>query len=171
METSNHAGKSKKKPVYKKWWFWVIAVFLLFVVGSALDQPETATPNNQETSQQSIFDTPSLFGKNIDEIRAVLGDPADKDSMDMTKEQLASGSSEWWNSWEKGQYTLTIAFHPTTRVVKDFFIGATTSAEEKDSYLLLPVANLSKTNSKYTIKPVKQIKNPSLYTGIIITPR
>lgn len=39
------------KPIYKKWWFWVIAIIIVGGIGGALDgDKETAAPTNTETS-------------------------------------------------------------------------------------------------------------------------
>jgi len=157
-----------KKPIYKKWWFWVIAVFALFIIGSMLNQPDTTPGNSNTQTQQYVFDIPALAGKNIDEVRTVLGDSGNK-YLDPTSLQLEMGATEWSNQWDKDGYTLLVTFHPVTRVVKDFFIASTTPAEDKNPLLLAPLVNIDAKSKNYTIKPVKQLKNPSLYTGIIIT--
>lgn len=55
------ASAKKKKPIYKRWWFWVIAVFILFGIGSAMSEPkdnQIAKTDNQ-TDQADTTSTPA----------------------------------------------------------------------------------------------------------------
>lgn len=140
------------------------------VISALADQNPSSTESNTNTQSNFVFDVPALIGKNIDSIRTTLGNPKDN-PMDLTGEQLKLGAKEWSNEWGKNGYSLTVTFNPTTRMVKDFFVGTNTSAEDKNPLLLVPLANLDQSSKDYEIEPVKQLKNPNLYTGIIITPR
>src|SRR5665213_145087 len=51
----------EKKPIYKKWWFWVLAV--LFVPCSVRGQNPYEVTSSQPTSKDSIPDTRSNFAK------------------------------------------------------------------------------------------------------------
>src|SRR5699024_402447 len=43
----------KKKPIYKKWWFWLVAFLVLgFVVGQTSDDEEQAEDDEQESKDE-----------------------------------------------------------------------------------------------------------------------
>lgn len=42
-----------KKPVYKKWWFWVIIAVLIIGIGANMGAGEENTPNDKPTTSQS----------------------------------------------------------------------------------------------------------------------
>lgn len=70
-----------KKPIYKKWWFWVIiAVVVIGSIGNALDDPE-------DTSAESAGQVASV-GK--DKSDAIL----DEETDDKTRESIASNDQE-----------------------------------------------------------------------------
>jgi hypothetical protein len=113
-----------------------------------------------------LFDIPSLLGKSINEIRSILGEPADNQK-EPTDLQLQTGFDEWSNVFvhqSQSQEELLVTFDPRTRVVKDFFIGG------NDRNLLVQQANLSEENSAYRIEIVKAFGTPTEITGIKIVP-
>jgi len=122
---------------------------------------KTETPATTPTPSYS-FDIPSLLGKNIDEVRIVLGTPLDKDLTEPTAEQLKIGADEWDNSYKKGDQELLVTFNPSTRKIVDYFLSGDNRAK------LIEAGNLKENDSKYTIEQVKQLKNPSAITGIKI---
>jgi hypothetical protein len=183
MENTSPQIKTKtKRPIYKRWWFWVIAVVAFFIfignLGSKLpDQPATqanqpakSVSETKPTQPTYVFDIPSLLGKNIEELRQTLGEPVDKQK-DLTPQQLSLGGAVWWNEWDKDGYHLTAEFDANTRKVKNLFIDFKEGQDRKNPDLLLPVGNLNKKSTSYKIDPVKEIKNPGYYTGITITAR
>jgi len=111
-----------------------------------------------------IFDVPFLVGKNIDEIRQILGTPLDKDLTEPTAQQIELGGSEWDNSYKKDGQDLLITFDASSRKIIDFFLDG------DDKSKLLEIGNLKENASSYTIEPVKAIKDPSVITGIKIIP-
>lgn len=114
-----------------------------------------------------IFDIPALLGKNIDEIRKILGQPLDNHMTEPTAEQskLMGGSGEWDNPYKKDDQELLITFNFKTRKVIDYFLSG------DDKTKLLKVGNLKETDPRYTIEPVKELKNPSAITGVKIVPK
>ena len=149
-----------------------LSVFLLILIGvnSGGSTPsEQAVPGGQQQNKYA-FDVPSLIGKNIDEIRVILGTPVDKE-MEPTTLQLEMGTKEWSNSFNKDNEELLITYHPVERTVIDFFIsknGKVGSSEDKEE--LLRVGNLKENNSKYEIEFVKNLRDSSTFTGVKITP-
>jgi hypothetical protein len=160
----------------------IVGVIVLFVfIGGGFSKPadktvdtadSTPTVSTMPTTPVALnytFDVPSLLGKNIDEVRLVLGTPSDKERTEPTVEQIELGADTWDNTFKKDGQELLITFNPITRKVIDFFIatddpsGATT-----DKQHLLEIGNLTDNNPNYTVVPVKAIKDPSVMTGIIV---
>lgn len=161
---------------------WVLTGLILIITicllgsngGSTPTTDKTTTPPpkvDEKTKAATVFDVPALFGKNIDEVRIALGAPDDKKSgMDEPNaQQLALGVTTWDNTFTKGKYSININFNPVSRAVIDYFLSDD-SSNGSDKALLLEIGNLSESDSKYTIKAVKMIKDPSKITGIIVTP-
>ncbi len=56
-----------KKPIWKKWWFWLIAIFVIFIIigasgGEKKEEgtPETSLPAQQESTEQEGTELPSV---------------------------------------------------------------------------------------------------------------
>lgn len=169
--------KANRKYVGSVFGMATVLFFILFGATSSESTPTTnpATTTNNSPSKTEIpattptqsysFDIPSLLGKNIDEVRQVLGTPLDKDLTEPTAEQLKLGADEWDNSYKKGDQELLVTFNPNTRKIVDFFLSGDNKAK------LIEAGNLKENDSNYTIEQVKQLKNPSAITGIKITPK
>lgn len=155
----------------------IVGVFFVVGVSSLMDERvpreqrtrQVPAPSPREPSASApaevVFDVPSLFGKSIDDIRRVLGNPVDEQA-EPTELQLGLG--EWENIFvrKKGQQEsfLVITFDPQNRQVKDFFFAG------DDTTVSMQRANVSEGNPAYRIEPVKKARDPSKITGIIITP-
>ena len=160
--------KANRKFVGMVFGIATVLFFILFGATSSKSTPSTnptTTTNNTPTKTSYSFDIPSLLGKNIDEIRLVLGTPLDKDLTEPTAEQLKLGAGEWDNSYKKGDQELLVTFNPTTRKIVDFFLSGDNKAK------LIEAGNLKENDTSYTIEQVKQLKNPTAITGIKITPK
>lgn len=154
-----------------------VLFFVLFGATSSKSTPTTSpvtttgnTPAKTETPATTptpsySFDIPSLLGKNIDEVRLVLGTPLDKDLTEPTAEQLKLGADEWDNSYKKDDQELLVTFNPSTRIIVDFFLSGDNKAK------LIEAGNLKENDTSYTIEQVKQLNNPSAITGIKIAPK
>jgi hypothetical protein len=129
---------------------------------------EKKDSSTQKINTKFVFDVPSLIGKNIDEIRKVLGKPSENE-IEPTKLQMKMKFDSWDNSFEKEGRTLYVTFNPQNRQVIDFFIGTTDASGSTSDYSdLFQICNVTNDDSNYTIEPVPTIKDNSKYTGIKI---
>ncbi|MEI7689826.1 MAG: hypothetical protein WCI79_02580 [Candidatus Saccharibacteria bacterium] len=176
-------SEDEKKKVKKKFIIIAIIVFVIICIGGSgsktVNTAQTSTPT--EPKQQVVapvepvtpkysFDVPSLLGKDIDEVRLILGAPEDKTLSEPTAEQISLGADEWDNTFKKDGKELLVTFSANTRKVVDFFISADDpSGVTTDVQHLLDIGNLKEGASNYTIKQVKALKNPSAITGIIVS--
>lgn len=184
------------KPWYKRGWIILLAVVVvLFLIvklatsskDSANQNTNTATttnttttnttntaPTNTNTPQAQasvVFDLETLTGKNIDQIKTVLGQPKDGSLSEPNADQVALGTTQWDNTFEKDGYELLVTFNPDTRSVIDFFLATNDpSGMTKDIQSLKQMLNVEST-SNYTVEPVKTIKDPTSYTGVKATPK
>lgn len=198
------SGQAQNAPVkkvwYKKWWVIGIGVLFLYSIASnSFDeakkkaeqrepspesqsaQKETGNTPAQSVAQapQYTFDIPSLFGKNIDEIRGILGQPTDqnieapKDTLDSQKQLGESYVMETWNNtFESNGLEMSVEFFIKDRSVQDFFVSANDpSGKTKDKQRLLLIGNLSENDPRYTVEFVKAKVDPSSFTGVVITPK
>lgn len=163
----------KKKPIYKKWWFWVFAVFLFFFFLVLITPTPEVEENNtteevvEEVSEElTVFDIPTLLGKDIDEIRKILGDPSDGEYTEPNEAQLELGIIEWQNQFDKDTVMLLVDFNVETRLVTGFFIAPEDPTNDTDAIIAL--TGLSPTDPSYEFEPVKLIKDPKLFTGVVI---
>jgi hypothetical protein len=146
----------------------IVATILLTSCGSSSSTEPTATTSITKTDIKAVYDVPSLIGKNIDEIRKVLGKPSDKE-IEPTKLQMKMKFDSWDNSFEKEGCTLLATFNPQNRRVADFFIETTDPSGSKSDYSdLLQICNVTNDNPKYSIEAVPTIKDNTKYTGIKI---
>lgn len=126
------------------------------------DQKSTTTNNPQQTKTAIIYDVPSMMGKNIDEVRKILGQPEDKDP-EPTQQQIQLGTDEWYNSYIKDSLDLTVTFNPSTRKVTDIFLSGSDKAK------LMQQGNLQDNQPAYKVEEVKAVKGGGI-TGIKIIP-
>jgi len=145
--------------------------FLILGAATSPTTPEKEVVVNKENPSDSIkFDVPSLIGKNMNEIVAILGTP-NKDNSELTPAQLELGATEWSKSYEKDGRELLITYNIETGSVIDFFIPSTDKeTENNDKKGLLAIGNLKENSQTYSIEFVKLISNPSKFTGVKITP-
>jgi len=126
---------------------------------------------NEILSNLESFNIPSLFGKNIDTIKEILGQPK------FDKERIwATGDDINDKVWKKEKTSLTISFHKNSREVINFFIdcGASNGACS-DKNELLKKGNLKNKPSNYSVNFIQtssiiKAKGLGNFTGIIITP-
>jgi len=159
-----------KKVWYKRWWVIALGVFIIFIIilpSSDDSKTQTQTPSPAPATVPEVkvvYDIPSLFNKNIDQVKESLGTA--KTDTEPTKEQLASGGTTTWEKYyEKDSEELMIQYYIKDRAVKDFFL----SGEDKDH--LMKIGGLKESDPTYTLEFVKQLKDPAKITGVIITPK
>lgn len=126
-------------------------------------------PTAQEDTTKMVFDIPKLVGKSVKQIESLLG-PADS-SFEPTDLQLEMGVTEADKTFNKDGSSLLITYDYRTGKIKDFFIDTPDPSGATDSTVsLLKLGNLERGSGRYTIKFVPTIKDPSVYTGVIVTP-
>ena len=146
----------------------LVIVATMFVSCGSSNSQEPQETETIQTEIQPIYDVPSLIGKNIDEIRTILGKPSDNE-IEPSKLQMKMGFDSWENSFEKDGRTLLVTFNPQNREVVDFFIETNDPSGSTSDYSnLLQICNLTNGESNYSIEPVPTIKDNSQYTGIRI---
>lgn len=119
---------------------------------------------------QPVFDVPSLIGKDIDEIRQILGKPTDERLTEPPPETIKKFDDEWDNRFSKNGYKLLVVFSPKTRQVVDFFFPTNDPSQKtRDVQSLMHLTGVSEMDSLYTVERVPVQGSPSEYTGIIIT--
>ena len=157
---------TQKKPIYKKWWFWLLASFVFIIILSASSGDGTTDQETPEARQ--IVDAPHLLSLTIDEVREELGAPEDGDTTDPTEEQLRLGTKEWTNQYTVEGHTIVLDFDVNSREVTGFFIATDVVDIQgtKDWRVLLPISNLSENSDDYSIDPVETLKYPGFYTGV-----
>lgn len=162
-----------------RWVIGLIGLILCSIVAPIDDsrpqQPATIGNNKQEMAEineekpKPTFPINTLLSKNIDEVRTVIGNPTDS-QIDPTEEQKAM-TPEWYNTFNKDGYDLTVSYNSRNRAITDFFIATKdTTGMTTDTTPLLTAMDATESNPKYSIKNVKALKDKTKYTGIIITP-
>ena len=128
-----------------------------------------AVPSMEEDTTKMVFDVPELVGKSVKQVESILG-PADR-SFEPTNIQLEMGVIEADKTFDKNGSSLLITYDYRTGKIKDFFIDTPDPSGATDSTVsLLKLGNLERGSGRYTIKFVPTIKDPSVYTGVIVTP-
>ena len=148
----------------------------LFIVLTIFLLPSCGNSNKTEGQQQQndikqVYDVSSLIGKNIDEIRELLGNPTDKEK-EPSKSQMKMNIDTCDNSFQKDGETLLVTYNPQDRKVVDFFIQSNDPSGSTDDYsTMLKICNISEDNSSYNVEPVLSLKDESRFTGIRIIPQ
>jgi hypothetical protein len=149
----------------------VLSIALL-ASGCGITTTQQPATNQQAQVRTPAFDVPTLIGKNIDEIRTVLGTP--QQDTEPTTQQLSAGVKEWEKQYTKDGKGLLVTYNVATKQVVDFFITTDQTDSEgltKDKQALLDIGNLKEGDATYIIEFVKALKNQSAYTGVKATPK
>ncbi len=119
------------------------------------------------STQKMVFDIPSLVGKDVKQLREILGTPSyDKEP---TSQQAALFGT-WEKTWTREGYDLMVTYNIRNKKVVDLFLGADTDATYaifENTNNILKVGNLQSNSSEYSVEFVKVIKGNG-YTGAII---
>lgn len=164
-----------KKPWYKTWWaIAIFAFFILAAIASFGEEPNNPEMSSNEQTRENqgetvVFDVESLYGKNIDEISAILGpatvdtEPEDLQVNIQSEDQLAK---EWDKTWEKGGHELLVTYNVASREVIDFFVPTNDpSGLTKDTKKLEEILNV-RDSKNFTVEPIRALKDTTSYTGI-----
>lgn len=137
-----------------------LVVFSIFKGAAESGKAARVSENQSITEIETVFDIPTLVGKNVDEIIAIIGQPKENS---LPTEEQSKLTNEWSIEFDKDGQTLLVEYNLKTKVVKDLFI----SGDNKDE--LLKIGNLKENNPKYSLEFVKQQTDPTKITGVTIT--
>lgn len=160
-----------KKPMNKfvKYLLWGIGGFILLgvVAVNSDDSSQSLTAAAMERKKAPVvFDVPALFGKNITELKKVLG-KTESETIP-TKLQAKNGITGE-AEFKKGNHTLLVTYNPITKIPVAFSIMELDLAS-KDYNQLIDAANVDEENLNYTVKPIKSLMNDSVYSSVEIIP-
>lgn len=169
-----------KKAIYKRWWFWAGAFFVLTFIAAAASGPsetqvvndnsQVVNDNSQQEQAQAVIDGPHILTLTIDEVRGEYGMPNETSYVDPTQLQIDLGTTSWSNEYTLNDYTVLIDWDVTSREVTGLFVATDdSSGKTKDWKQLAAIAGLSIDSSDYTITPVVANQQPGYYTGINVT--
>ncbi|KAA9327111.1 hypothetical protein F0P96_17890 [Hymenobacter busanensis] len=133
---------------------------------------EKASPGSEggRSSEAVKVNMPSLVGRNIDQIRKVLGPPVESTQssvgMEPTAAQMQSTKGEGWiNTFEYSGSTVVATFNARTRKVRDLVLIGSNEEE------LMRRGNLSLVSPDYVVLPVNNPTDPAKITGIRVVAR
>lgn len=168
----NCGGKNYVWTPFRKIMAGFMILFFLFIF---FQSGSSGTPTNDPTpidtsNIKTVFDLNNLYGKNIDQIVTVLGKPTN--DTEPTKLQKENGNiTEWEKTFNKDGQKLLVTYNVSTRKVVDFFIDTRDpSGATSDVSVIIKIAG-TPSGDKFTTKPVPTIRDKSIYTGVIFTPK
>lgn len=158
-----------KKPWYTKWWTIILLIILVIIV---IDQfgnnSKTRTPSQKEEKYLTVFDFEALYGKNVDEIKTILGTPSSDTEPTDSQKQIVK---EWEKLWQKDGYELLVTYNVASRRIVDYFVPTNDqSGATKDLRKLEAVVGAKKLIN-FRVLPVKTIEDPTKYTGVRVIPK
>ena len=177
VESSPHTEEFKLKPFLKKWWLLIILLAIVVIFVNSISKSHKQPSNNEPVTEmptatpevKPVFDVPSLVGKNLDGVIAVLGSPTK--SIDPTALQIQMGVKEWDKSFTKDDKELLVTYTISNKKIVDFFISTDDpSGVTKNTAHLLQLGNLKQNDPRYKVEFVKAIKDPSSFTGVKAIP-
>lgn len=148
-----------------------LGVIVFVIIFSSLTPSSTKTPvtpeNKVTVEQKLVFDVPSLFNKNIDQVIQVLGTP--ESYPEPTQEQIKLGTKTWEKTFKKDGYELLVTYNISDKKITDFFVSANDEIyENRDKEKMLKLTNTQESNSLYSVEFVKSMKDATRFTGILI---
>jgi hypothetical protein len=157
----------------------LLILILVWVIGSIVMNSATSTTTPSATNGTtapaplSSFNIPSLIGKNIDEVEAVIGGAVN--TWEPTAEQVSLSTPVVplaTKNFRKGKTELSIDYDAKTRKVSTLFIATDDpSGATVDKQRLLFMGLVHEGAMTYTIEFVPSLKDPSSFTGVIVTPQ
>jgi len=164
---SHCQGKIPHWTIFKKaiaGLFGLIIISIIIASGSD-SKPKEITSIPASNVQNYVFDIPSLIGKNLSEIKIILG--TSETSIEPTQFQIDNGVDIWEKVWKKNGYSVMATYNIKTKEIIDLFLSSDNIFTNTTD--ILKTGNLSLDNSKYSVEFVKSLnKNIPGYTGAII---
>ncbi len=158
---------------------WFLIIFIGFPVlismiliainpSKQMEDVKKVAEEYQKGNKQYAFDVPSLVGKDLDGVIAILGEPRGQDP---TSLQIQQGVIDWDKTFIKDGKELLVTYTISNRKIIDFFISTDDpSGGTSDSEALLLLGNLKQTDSRYRVEFVKAIGSPGSFTGVKVIP-
>lgn len=159
----------------------IILVGIISIVTSSFNYASQKAQENTVTESidvSTVFDVPSLVGKDIVGLTEELGTPNKNTEPTGTYKEL-SDVRTWEKIWEKDGYSLMATYDIDTKKVIDLFLGSDSDASLiifRNTNNILKVGNLVTDSPDYSIEFVKLkailgssgAGTPQGYTGAII---
>ncbi|SHL87634.1 hypothetical protein [Chitinophaga sp. CF418] len=117
-------------------------------------------------SNKKEIDVSKIIGKNIREIKKILG-PGEV-TYQATSEQVKEGITSSIH-YVGNQFSLDIDYYDATSKIESMYYGPDAS-EVKDYKILVTASNLSENDKRYVIKPQAVLNKPGEYASIKIIP-
>lgn len=135
-----------------------------------VSETTSPAPAPGSTAPAAVIDIPALVGRNIDQVRRVLGTPREardqKVGAEPTAEQMkATKGEDWINTFEHQGTSLIVTFNARTRKVRDLVLVGTDEDE------ILQNGNLSLTATDYILLPVANPRNNRELIGMRVVAR
>ncbi|HZW69485.1 MAG TPA: hypothetical protein VFF57_01370 [Hanamia sp.] len=112
-----------------------------------------------------VFDIPALKNKSIVELRKILGKPeVDDVPLDYKNKSGVNGDAYF----KKGDFVLEVTYNPVNNKINDFFIAKEHAVSD---FKMLEIAGNVLNTKEFILSPVRQNKNPNLFTGVTVTPK
>jgi hypothetical protein len=115
-------------------------------------------------AHKASFDVPAALVGDVRELKKTLGKPVRTDQP--TALQARSGAMGELE-FVRDSTHLTLLFNPATHKVTEAFVAYTEPTANLDA--LLASGGLENNRLRYSLKPVKLLKDPSLYSGVTVT--
>jgi hypothetical protein len=161
--------KQKKRPPL---WL-IITTFILatVVIGLSLipsdKKPEIIIPHKEQAAAvpTPVFDVSLLLGKNINQIKRILG-PGEM-QYQATSIQIGRGDITSTIEYIKDDYSLTIDYYDNTLKVESMMYGPTAN-NVNDYHDILLAGNLKEDNPHYLIKAMPVLGKPGEFASVKI---
>lgn len=127
---------------------------------------ETNPKETEKPAVEVVFDVPSLFGLNIDEVRNKLVDDAKKAELQADEAKYSQFETEE-DLYESDGFALIVNFRKEDRMVTSFFISKVDEAfSEAEMSHVLQSFGLAGNVTEYTTKPQEALAFPGEFAGI-----
>lgn len=130
--------EKQKKPIYKNWWFWVLIVIVVGIIGSTLSEeeaPETETFSNQNKNAQ-VNESPSGVDNNEpqsqsdsktetkEKVITEIGGFVETKNFRITVEDLKKPKGNEFNKPSDGKEFVQVVLHIENISNKDYTVSS-----------------------------------------------